>query len=159
MDLSGIISVAGKPGLYTVVAQTKNGIIVESIVDGKRFPAYSTHRISALEDITIYTHDDDVPLSQVYRNIWEKESEGKALGGKPSSEELRAYMAEILPDFDSDRVYTSDIKKLVNWYNQLHDAGQLKLKVDGEEEEEGDNSIEDVEIIEETSDDDAATES
>lgn len=134
MDLSGIISIAGKPGLYTVVAQTKNGIIVQSVIDGKRIPAYSTHRISALEDISIYTFDDDIPLSQVFRNIWEKENKGKALEGKASGDELRNYMKEILPDFDEDRVYTSDIKKLLNWYNQLHDADQLKEK----EEEAGD---------------------
>jgi len=133
MDLSGIISIAGKPGLYTVVAQSNNGIIVESVSDNKRFPAHASHRISALEDISIYTYDDDIPLSQVYRNIFEKEKGGKAIGHKSSQKELGAYLEQVLPDYDKDRVYGSDIKKLVSWYNLLHESGKLKEKEAGEE--------------------------
>lgn len=134
MDLSGIISIAGKPGLYRLVAQTKNGIIVENVQDGKRFPAYASHRVSALEDISIYTYDDDIPLGTVYQSIYDKENGGEALNHKSSGDELRAYMQDILPDFDEERVYTSDIKKLLSWYNLLHSAGALKLKEEAEEE-------------------------
>ena len=136
MDLTGIISIAGKPGLYIIVAQTKNGIIVEGIADKKRFPAYATHRISALEDISIYTQDEDVPLSEVYRSIYDKENGGAAISHKSSNDELRAYLEAVLPDYDEERVYTSDIKKLLSWYNLLHAGDKLVLKADNADEAE-----------------------
>ena len=135
MDLSGIITISGKPGLYVLVAQSKNGIIVESVNDGKRFPAYASHRISALEDISIYTYDDDVPLSEIYRMIFEKEDGGLALTHKSSGNELREYLGSILPKFDEERVYTSDIKKLLQWYNILHEKDLLKKKEEATEDE------------------------
>lgn len=125
MDLSGVISISGRPGLYKVIAQGKNSIIVESLMDKKRFPAYSTDRISALEDISIYTVDDDKPLKGILEDIYAKQ-EGKAA---PSHKEdlsvLQAYFTEILPDYDEERVYPSDIKKLFQWYNLLLNAGLL----------------------------------
>jgi hypothetical protein len=133
MDLSGIISISGKPGLFKVVAQAKNNIIVESLLDGKRSPAYSTDRISALEDISIYTYEEDKPLAEVFQVIYEKEKGGKVISHKESLNKLTKYLLEVLPNYDEDRVYSSDIKKLFQWYNILHKAGELKAE---EKEEE-----------------------
>lgn len=125
MNLTGIISISGKPGLYKVVAQTKNSIIVESLSDGKRIPAYAKDRISALEDISIYTYSDDTPLKEIYQTIYDKENGGEAPSHKGSANELKAYLSEILPDYDEERVYPSDIKKLFQWYNILQKSGNL----------------------------------
>lgn len=125
MTISGIISISGKPGLYKVVAQGKNNIIVESLVDNKRFPAYATDRISALEDISIYTYEDDVALSQIFDSIYEKESKGTCISHKESKENIATYLSDILPEYDQERVYPSDIKKIFQWYNLLHAAGEL----------------------------------
>ena len=143
MDLSGIIAIAGKPGLYNVVTKSSNGIIVESIQDKKRFPAYASHRVSALEDISIYTYDDDIPLSVIFRSIFDKESGGEAPNHKSSPDDLKAYLREILPDWDEARVYVSDIKKLLSWYNMLHKADALKEKE--EEVESKDDASEETE--------------
>lgn len=134
MKLTGVISIAGKPGLFKIVGQGKNNIIVESLKDKKRTPAYSTDRISALEDISIYTYEDDIPLVEVYTTIYKKENGGKAIGHKESVAKLEAYLEEVLPDYDKERVYPSDIKKLFQWYNLLVDAGLLSLE-DNEAEE------------------------
>lgn len=133
MDLSGIISISGKPGLFKVVAQAKNNIIVESLIDGKRVPAYSTDKISALEDISIYTYEEDKPLAEVYQAIYDKENGGSVLSHKESLNKLTKYLLEVLPNYDAERVYTSDIKKLFQWYNILHKADALKVE---EKEEE-----------------------
>ena len=133
MDLSGIISISGKPGLFKVVAQAKNNIIVESLVDGKRVPAYSTDKISALEDISIYTYEEDKPLAEVYQAIYEKEKGGTVLSHKESLNKLTKYLLEVLPNYDEDRVYSSDIKKLFQWYNILHKADALKVEEKKEE--------------------------
>src|SRR5690554_212817 len=135
MDLSGIISISGKPGLFKVVAQSKNNIIVESLIDNKRIPAYSTDRISALEDISIYTYEEDVPLKEVYISLAKKENLGVAPSHKESMNKLTAYLEEILPDYDQDHIYPSDIKKLFQWYNILHKAGLIKLEEEKKEEE------------------------
>lgn len=134
MTISGIISISGKPGLFKVVAQGKNNIIVESLNDKKRFPAYATDRISALEDISIYTYNDDKPLSEIFDAIYEKENKGTCISHKEKPEAIAAYLSEILPDFDEDRVYPSDIKKIFQWYNILHAADELG-KTEEEEEE------------------------
>lgn len=126
MDLSGIISISGKPGLFKVIASNRTSLVVESLQDGKRTTALPTHRISALEDISIYTEDDDVPLKDVYTTIYEKENGGQAPNHKGDMADLKAYLAEVLPDYDEDRVYNSDIKKLFQWYNLLHAADALK---------------------------------
>ncbi len=134
MDLSGIISISGKPGLYKVIAHAKNGLVVESLLDGKRMNAHVTHRISALEDISIYTYDDDVPLGDVYQSIFEKEDGGAAINHKASANELKEYLTEVLPNFDEDRVYHSDLKKLFQWYNLLQSNDLLKQKEESDEE-------------------------
>ena len=126
MDLSGIISISGRSGLFVVIAQGKNNIIVESIIDKKRFPAYSTDRISALEDISIYTHDDDKPLKDIFSQIFKKQKGAGVPSHKEDLSTLQDFLSDILPDYDEERVYPSDIKKLFQWYNILHSAGKLK---------------------------------
>jgi len=116
-----------------MVAESKNSIIVESLDSKKRMPVYSTSKVSALEDIAMYTESGDVPLKDVFKAIYEKEEGGGALNPKSSGNELKEYFEEILPDFDKDRVYVSDIKKVLLWYNILHD----KELLDFSEEENG----------------------
>jgi hypothetical protein len=140
MDLTGIISISGKPGLYKVVARGKNNIIVESLIDGKKIPAYSTDRISALEDISIYTYEEDLPLKDVFEKIFEKENGGKAISHKESANKLQAYTEEILPNYDQERVYPSDLKKLYQWYNLTLNAGLLKKEEPKEEVAEKETS-------------------
>lgn len=139
MNLQGVISISGKPGLFKVVAQGKNSVIVESLIDGKRIPAHATDRISALEDISIYTYEGDTPLKEVYTSMYEK-FEGKAAPShKEDVSKLRDIVLGILPDYDEERVYPSDIKKLFQWYNILHKSGKLE---EVEEEEESTDSEE-----------------
>lgn len=121
MDLKGIIAISGKPGLFKVAAQGRNNIIVESLDSGKKFPAFATDKISALEDISIYTYETDVPLAEIYEKIAEENDFSAAISHKESSEKLREALTTVLPDFDEDRVYDSDIKKLYQWYNILID--------------------------------------
>lgn len=126
MDLSGIISISGRPGLFKVVAQGKNSIIVESVVDKKRFPAYSTDRISALEDISIYTYENDKPLKEIFADIYTKTDGKEAPSHKEGISTLVEFLSDILPNYDEDRVYPSDIKKLFQWFNLLAKSGNLK---------------------------------
>ena len=126
MDLSGIISISGRPGLYKVIAQGKNSIIVESLVDKKRFPAYSTDKISALDDISIYTLEEDKPLKDIYTDILAKIGNSAAPSHKKDISALQEFLVDILPNYDDERVYPSDIKKLFQWYNLLFKAGVIK---------------------------------
>ena len=119
MKLKDILAISGMPGLYKVVAQAKNGVIVESLIDKKRFPAFSSHKISSLEDIIVYTSEDDMPLKDIIKSISEKHNGGPSIDTKIEDKKIRAYFEEVLPTFDKERVYTSDIKKLINWYNLL----------------------------------------
>lgn len=128
MDLSGIISIAGMSGLYKVVAQTKNGLIVESLTDKKRVPVYATNKVSTLEDVRIYSTGDDVPLKEVLQKIYDKEKGGLSVDTKLADAELKKYFKAAFPEFDEDRVYVSDIKKVINWYNALHKQGLLEKK-------------------------------
>jgi Domain of unknown function (DUF5606) len=134
MDLSGVISISGRPGLYKVIAQGKNSIIVESLIDKKRFPAYATDRISAVDDISIYTHDGDKPLKEILADIYAKQEGKQAPSHKEDISVLIAFILEVLPNYDDERVYPSDIKKLIQWYNMLLNAGYLEPKEVAEEE-------------------------
>ena len=128
MNLSGIIAISGRAGLYKVIAQGKNNLIVESLDDRKRFPAYASDRISALEDISIYTYDEDVALKEIMDSIYKKENAGEAISHKSDQKSLEKYLLEVLPNYDKERVYISDIKKIFQWYNLLHKAGELKME-------------------------------
>lgn len=124
--LKKILSVSGKPGLYKLVSQGKSMLIVEALTDGRRLPVYAREKIISLGDIAIYTDGDEVPLYEVLNSVKAKE-EGKAVSSidtvRATPDELRAYMAEVLPNFDRDRVYPTDIKRLLSWYNLLIGAG------------------------------------
>lgn len=128
MDLSEILSIAGKPGLFKVVAQTKNGVVVESLLDGKRFTAFANERMSSLEEISIFTEDDDIPLKEVFQKIYEKQDGEAAINHKSNNNELKAFFEEAVPDYDKARVYVSDIKKVVQWYNVLHKNEMLNFE-------------------------------
>ena len=127
MNIEGIINVSGKSGLHKIVSQGKNSIIVESLTDGKRMPVYSHSAANALEEIGIYTYGDTVPLVDVFTNIAKKEDCKVCISHKASKIELENYFREIIEDYDEDRVYISDIKKVFQWYNALHSSGLVKL--------------------------------
>ncbi|MDR3651898.1 MAG: DUF5606 domain-containing protein [Paludibacter sp.] len=121
--LKEILSVTGKPGLFKLVSQGKNMLIVESLIDGKRFPAYTKDKVVSLGDIAIFTETAEVPLGQVLESLKLKESGSVcSIDPKADNDKLRKYMLEILPDYDRDRVYPSDIRKLLSWYNILINA-------------------------------------
>jgi hypothetical protein len=134
MDLSGIISISGMSGLYKVVAQSKNGIIVESLVDKKRVPAYSSYKISGLEDISVFTTGEDMPIADVFQKMYDNLNGGAGPDSKLKDDELKKFFTEVLPDYDKDRVYTSDIKKIISWYNILQKSGQLDKKEESKAE-------------------------
>ncbi len=134
MNLKDILSISGFSGLYKYISQGRQGIIVESFTDKKRTCIYTTHKVTTLEDIAIFTSDKEVPLAEIFKKIFEKENGKEAINHKSSDEELKNYMAGILPDYDRERVYVSDIKKVVTWYNILHKHDLLKF--DDEEEKE-----------------------
>lgn len=130
--LKGILSISGQTGLFKLVAESKNNIIVESLETSKRIPVHSTSKVSALEDIAIYTENGDVPLKIVFKAIFEKENGGLALSPKATGNELKSYFEKVVPEFDKDRVYVSDIKKVLQWYNSL----QVKELLDFTEEKD-----------------------
>jgi len=119
MELKDILSVSGKPGLYKTIAQTKNGVIIESLTDGKRIQAFASDKISSLGEISIFTVSEDMPLREVFRLIQEKSSEQPVPDSKADDSTLKAFFEIVLPDYDRERVYTSHVRKLVQWYNLL----------------------------------------
>ena len=134
--LEEILSISGHGGLFKMVSQAKNSIIVESLVDGKRMPAYATSRISALEDISVFTEEGDKKLEEVFRMIYEKEDGKQAISPKSSANDLKDYFVSILPDYDRERVYVSDIKKILSWYNLLIEKDMLDVSESNDEAEE-----------------------
>ncbi len=142
MDLKGILAISGYGGLFKLVKQTKTGFIVESLSDGKRMQAFASSKISTLTDIAIYTESGETPLKELFRTIFEKKNQEKlSLSNKSSAEDLKNFLAEVLPDYDTERVYVSDMKKIVAWYNILVDNNLIDLENDEEEgsEDEGEN--------------------
>lgn len=118
--LKEILSVTGKPGLFKLVSQAKNMLIVESLVDGKRIPAYSRDKVVSLGDIAMFTETEEVPLADVLEKLKTKENgQPASVDPKSDNDTLRKFMSEVLPDYDRDRVYPSDIRKLISWYNLL----------------------------------------
>lgn len=140
MKLEKVIAISGKPGLYQIISQSKSGVIVESLSDKKRIPVNNLNNISTLNDIAIYTYEEEIPLKKVFLNIHEKE-EGKAsIDPKSEKKELLAYFESVLPDFDEERVYPSNIKKVLSWYNTLlasdFDFSSIKEDLEKEEKEQ-----------------------
>ena len=122
--LKKILSISGRPGLYRLVAQAKGALVVEALATGKRGLAYSHDRVTSLGDIAMYTESGEVPLSEVLTKVKEKENGAVAsISPKADKEELRSYFGTILPDFDRERVYPTDISKLISWYNMLIQSG------------------------------------
>ncbi len=119
MDLKEIMAIAGKPGLYKMVAQAKNGIIIESIIDHKRIQAFTHDKISSLEEISIFTETEDKPLKEVLKGFYEKLEGKSAPDFKNDNNKLKAFFEEMLPDYDKERVYVSHMQKIVSWYNLL----------------------------------------
>ena len=137
MDLTEILSISGKPGLYKMMSHTKTGMLVESMADKKRFPVFAHEKVSSLEEISIFTENDDVPLKDVFKKIHEMLEGGKALSHKSSGEELKDFFDDVLPDYDKERVYVSDIKKVIQWYNVLHEMELLDFTEEEESKEDG----------------------
>jgi hypothetical protein len=133
--LKGILAISGHPGLFKLVAESKNRIIVESLLTGKRVPASQTAKISSLEDIAVYTKGSEMPLKEVLKKIFDHESGGLAISAKSTDTELKRYFEVIVPDYDKDRVYISDIKKIFLWYNILHEQQLLDFSEKGENSE------------------------
>ena len=139
MSLDKVLSIAGKPGLYKMIAQTRSGFIAESMIDRKRMSVGIHHNVSILSEIAIYTLTEEKPLREVFTLIKEKENGGEtAVSHKESKDKLEEYFFEVLPDYDEDRVYASDIKKIIQWYNLLQKNDMLdfaEVVVTSEEEE------------------------
>ena len=134
--LKEILSISGKPGLFKLINNTANALIVESLLDGKRFPAYSNAKIIALEDISIYTEDEDMPLKTVFKRMYEKEEGKPAINHKESSAAITNYIESVIPEYDADRVYVSDMRKMIQWYNLLLDKNLLNFDEPEEEKKE-----------------------
>lgn len=124
MALDKILSIGGKPGLYKLLTQTRAGFVGESLLDGKRVTVSLRNNVSVLSEIAIYTLEEEVPLHEVFQKIKDKENgEKTAIGHKSEKIKLEEYFFEVLPNYDEDRVYASDIKKIIQWYNILHENG------------------------------------
>jgi hypothetical protein len=125
MILKDILSISGEPGLFRFIAQGKNAIIVEHLETKKRSSAYGSAKVSSLDDIAIFTDKEDMPLGKVFDIIFEKVNGGAAIDSKTDNDKLKIWFEGILPDYSKDKVYTSDIKKVVHWYNILHKLNLL----------------------------------
>lgn len=136
MDLKEIIAVSGKSGLFKIIAQTNNGLIVESLTEKKRMPVYASDKISNLDEISIYTETDDKPLKEVLKAIFKKENGNKTIDHKSDDKKLKEYFTDVMPDYNRERVYISDIKKVFLWYNILQDNNLLIITEEKEEANE-----------------------
>ena len=128
MNLEGIINVSGKPGLYKVISRSNNTVIIESLVDKNRSAIYSNNQANLLNEIGIYTYNDTAPLSDIFTTIAKTTKCGPTINHKSSKNELTNYFREILPEYDEERVYFSDIKKVIQWYNSMQSADLIKLE-------------------------------
>ena len=136
MVLKDILVITGQGGLFKYISQGRNSVIVEGLSDLKRTTIPATTKISMLEDIAIFTEADDVPLREVFRKIQEKENGGAAIPHKSPDAELKKYFVEVLPEYDKDRVYLSDIRKVVMWYNKLRELGITDFEAPEEEKDD-----------------------
>jgi len=135
MNLEKILAISGKPGLYALKVQTRTGFVAESLLDGKKSTVSLKSNVSLLSEISMYTNTDEKPLAEVMRNIAIKEDNGPAISHKEDNATLVAYFKEVLPDYDEDRVYPSDIKKVLNWYNMLQAKGLVSKEAPAKAEE------------------------
>lgn len=145
MSLEKVLSIAGKPGLYRLKTQTRAGFLAESLLDGKTINVSGRHNVSLLSEIAIYTLTEEVPLRKVFEKISEKEGGKETISHKATKEELEEYFFGVMPDYDEDRVYSSDIKKVLQWYNLLvkngmTDFSEVKEETKEEEKETGEKT-------------------
>ena len=140
MILKDILSISGEPGLFRFIAQGKNAIIIEHLETKKRSSAYGLAKVSSLEDIAIFTEKEDLPLGKVLNLIYEKEDGGPTIDSKADAGKLKSWFEVILPDYSKDKVYVSDIKKVAQWYNILHNLDLLVKEVAEEAAEKGTGS-------------------
>ncbi|MFV5695538.1 DUF5606 domain-containing protein [Flavobacterium sp. LB3P122] len=129
MNLEKILSISGKPGLYILRVQTRTGFVAESLVDGKKITVNLKSNVSLLSEISVYTYEGEKPLAEIMQKIADKENKGTAISHKEDNATLTTYFKEILPDYDEERVYPSDIKKILNWYNMLQAKGLVTDEV------------------------------
>lgn len=141
MILKDLLAISGSPGLFKFIAQGKNAVIVEHLETGKRSSAHGAAKVSSLEDIAVYTDTGEVSLSEVFDKIYEKENGGESISHKSSPGELQSYFSDLLPEYDRERVYVSDFKKIAQWYNILHNLDMLeKEKEEAEDKAEAEDS-------------------
>ena len=153
IKLKDILSISGKGGLFKFIAQARNGIVVEALEDKKRHVAPATARVSSLEDIAIFTYEEEVPLSDLFFQI-HGQTEGKeSISHKESADKLKEAFRELVPEYDEERVYVSDIKKVFQWYNLLHAHDMLEVVEKEEDEAASEEESKKVESNKETSDD------
>jgi hypothetical protein len=134
MDLSKILSISGRTGLFKVVSQLKNAVLVESLTDKRRFPAFAHDKISSMEEIAVFTTGEDKPLKEILKAIYDKQEGKAAIDTRSGDKELKQFFLETVPDYDADRVYISDIKKILSWYNILLENNLLDFTEKAEEE-------------------------
>jgi hypothetical protein len=134
--LKEILSISGQPGLFKLISKGKNSVIVESILTGKRLPSFASNKITSLDDIAIYTKTGEVALREVFKKIDEDETIKSSLNAKASPVEMKSVFKKILPDYDEERVYVSDIKKIISWFLLLSSANMLDLSEEPEPTDE-----------------------
>jgi len=141
MDLSKILAISGKPGLYKMLSQTKSGFIVESLADQKRFPVYAHERVSSLEEISIFTTvEEDLPLKEVFKKMKAKLGDQPGPDAASDNNALKTFFKEAIPEYDPERVYVSDMKKAIAWYNLLNEKGLLELEEETTEKAEAEEA-------------------
>jgi hypothetical protein len=149
MDLKGVLAISGKPGLFKLISQTKSGLIVESFEDKKKLPVYSAHQISALEEISIFTINGDVSLKSIFKTMFEILEGKEVMSAKSDKNLMMDFFEKVLPDYDEEKVYHSDVKKMFQWYNILLKNDYMVFESEEEKGNEYAEVTENVEVVEE----------
>ena len=142
MSFQKILAISGKPGLYELKVQTRSGFVAEALLDGKKITVGLRSNVSLLSEIAVYTYSEEVKLIEIFKTIAAKENGEPTISHKESDDKLKSYFREILPEFDEDRVYTSDIKKIFNWYNILQPKGYVSIEALNTETKEEETAAE-----------------
>lgn len=156
MDFTKIIVVSGKSGVFKVIAQSRSGFIAESLIDGKKMPISASNRITSVEDIVVFTETDEVKLRVIFQKMKEFTNGGPAIDHKSPDAEIAGFFESVLPDYDKERVYVSDMKKMIMWYNLLQKNDILDFE--DEEEEKKEEKEDTTELSEETGQEQDSTE-
>lgn len=128
MSLQKILAISGKPGLFELKIQTRTGFVAESFLDGKKITVGMRSNVSLLSEIAVYTYEEEIKLAEVFKAIATKENDGLSISHKEDNSVLSSYFREVLPEYDEERVYASDIKKIINWYNMLQPKGLVTME-------------------------------